>query len=261
MAIPKMIHYCWFGGNPKSDSVKKCIQSWRKKCPNYSIVEWNEENFSISDCPAYVREAYAAGKWAFVTDYVRLKIIYEHGGIYLDTDVELLRDLEPLLNHSAYFGFEAKKIVNTGLGFGAEKGCAILQELMEIYSLIHFKNSDGSYNLTPCPELNANVFLKRGLVSNDQRQVLHGDILILPTICLSPCDFETRIVRKGKDTFSIHWYQASWKTESELEEYRRSIWKKRWIKIWVAFTDLLKRKLGRGYYRLRTIWRFLWRRK
>lgn len=110
MSIPKVIHYCWFGHDPKPKLAEKCIKSWKKKCPDYKIIEWNEENFDISACPLYVRQAYEAKKWAFVTDYVRLKVVYEHGGIYLDTDVELKKNLDFLLNHKAYFGFEEGRL-------------------------------------------------------------------------------------------------------------------------------------------------------
>ena len=119
MKIPKVIHYCWFGGNPKPKLVQKCIHSWKKYCPDYEIIEWNESNFDISSCPLYVRQAYDVKKWAFVSDYARLKIIHTCGGIYLDTDVELIKSLDSLLEYNAFFGFEDGKYVATGLGFGA----------------------------------------------------------------------------------------------------------------------------------------------
>ena len=95
MSVPKIIHYCWFGGNPKPKLAEKCIKSWKKFCPDYQIIEWNEENFDVSAAPEYVCQAYAAKRWAFVTDYVRLKAMTEMGGIYMDTDVELVKPLTP----------------------------------------------------------------------------------------------------------------------------------------------------------------------
>lgn len=106
MSVPKIIHYCWFGGNPKPKLAEKCIKSWKKFCPDYQIIEWNEENFDVSAAPEYVRQAYAAKRWAFVTDYVRLKAMTEMGGIYMDTDVELVKPLTPFLAHDAFAGFE-----------------------------------------------------------------------------------------------------------------------------------------------------------
>lgn len=119
--IPKKIHYCWFGGNSLSSEVRKCIASWRRFCPDYEIIEWNEKNFDV-DCIRYTADAYRDRRWAYVTDYARLKIVYEQGGIYLDTDVELLRPLDPLLENKVYFGMQRAGEVATGLGFGAEAG-------------------------------------------------------------------------------------------------------------------------------------------
>ena len=125
--IPKKIHYCWFGHNQLPESAKKCINSWKKFCPSFDIIEWNEENFNIDACPQYVKDAYSQKKWAFVTDYVRLKVVYENGGIYFDTDVELISRIDSLLKYNAYFGFEDGVYVNTGLGFGAVKGMGIIK--------------------------------------------------------------------------------------------------------------------------------------
>lgn len=119
MSIPKVLHYCWFGGAPKPKNIQNCIRSWKKYCPDYKIIEWNEQNFDVSQS-LYTRQAYDARRWAFVADYARLKILYEQGGIYMDTDVELLRPLDDLLAYPAFFGFQHNNEVATGLGFGAE---------------------------------------------------------------------------------------------------------------------------------------------
>ncbi len=123
--IPKKIHYCWFGGNSLSSEVRECIASWRRFCPDYEIIEWNEKNFDV-DCIRYTADAYRDRRWAYVTDYARLKIVYEQGGIYLDTDVELLRPLDPLLENKVYFGMQRAGEVATGLGFGAGGGAGPL---------------------------------------------------------------------------------------------------------------------------------------
>ena len=119
--LPKKIHYCWFGGNELPDLAIKCIESWKKYCPDYEIIEWNETNFDL-ECCDFVKEAYKAKKWAFVSDYARLKVVYDNGGIYLDTDVELVKSLDILLQEKCYFGEETTGYVATGLGFGAENG-------------------------------------------------------------------------------------------------------------------------------------------
>lgn len=218
MSIPKVIHYCWFGHNPKPKLAEKCIKSWKRYCPDYEIFEWNEDNFDISACPLYVRQAYEAKKWAFVTDYVRLQVVYEHGGIYMDTDVELKKSLDPLLEYNAYFGFEDETHIATGLGFGAVKGTPILMEMMEDYQDIPFILPDGSFDTIPCPKRNTKILLRHGLMQNNTKQVLDDGILILPSIYLCPILLNTGEMKRSRKTVSIHWFSASWKSESQRNE-------------------------------------------
>ncbi len=209
--IPKIIHYCWFGGNEKPKLFKKCNKSWKKYCPDYEIIEWNESNFDLSSCPLYVRQAYEAKKWAFVSDYVRLKVVYDNGGIYLDTDVELKKNIDFLLDHKAFFGFERGKYIATGLGFGAEKGIEILLEIMQDYEGTPFIKNDGSYDLTTCPARNTKIFLTHGLEQNNSMQILNGDVLILPTVYLCPIDYYSGKLTHSKNTVAIHWFTSSWR--------------------------------------------------
>lgn len=225
--IPKIIHYCWFGKNPKPKLAKKCIKSWKKKCPDYKIIEWNEDNFNISEAPLYVRQAYEAKKWAFVTDYVRLKVVYDNGGIYLDTDVEVKKSLDSLLNYSAYFGFENMQQINTGLGFGAEKYSSVLYEIIKQYDNIPFIRDDGKYDNTTCPMRNTEVFLNMGLIQNNTKQVLGDNVLILPTQFLCPIDYESGVKNITSDTYSIHWFSASWHSKEEKKIYNKWIKRKK----------------------------------
>lgn len=213
--IPQVIHYCWFGGQSKPALAEKCFDSWKKVCPGYEIIEWNETSYDISQAPLYVRQAYEAKKWAFVTDYVRLQVVYEHGGIYLDTDVELLRSPDKLLNHHAFFGFEVPELINTGLGFGAEAGSEILRELMADYQDIPFILEDAQMDLTPCPVRNTAVFLRRGLRSDNTKQLLNDGSLILPTEYLCPIDYHTGQKHVTKNTYSIHHFSASWQSRKQ----------------------------------------------
>ena len=130
--IPKIIHYCWFGRNPLPKTAEKCIRSWKKYCPDYEIIRWDESNFDVN-CNEYCREMYEQEKWAFLTDYVRLRVVYENGGIYLDTDVEVIKPLDDLLHNSAYMGLETTDKVATGLGFGAERNHWFIGENMKYY--------------------------------------------------------------------------------------------------------------------------------
>ena len=219
--IPKTIHYCWFGGNPIPDLAKKCIKSWEKYCPDYQIIEWNESNYDISDTPLYVQQAYDAKKWAFVSDYVRLAVVYENGGIYLDTDVELIKRPTELLKYSAFFGFEDDVHVNTGLGFGAEKHAPILADMMEDYRNLSFTLPDGSFDQTPCPIRNTKALERIGLVCDNSRQLLPGEIAVFPKDYFCPLDYYTGVLKKTKNTVSIHRFAASWYSEKEREAYIR----------------------------------------
>lgn len=217
--IPPIIHYCWFGRNPKPKLAEQCLASWQKYCPGYEIIEWNEDTYDLSQAPLYVRQAYEAKKWAFVTDYVRLQVVYERGGIYLDTDVELVRNPDEFLNYPAFFGFEGDYSIATGLGFGAEKGAEILAELMADYRDIPFILGNGGMDLTPCPVRNTEVFLRKGLALDGSKQMLEDGTLILSAEYLCPLDNATRILRKTKNTISIHHFDASWQPQEQKDAH------------------------------------------
>ena len=226
--IPKTIHYCWFGRNPKPKLAEKCIKSWKKYCPDYEIIEWNEDNFDIASAPLYVRQAYEAKKWAFVTDYVRLKVVYENGGLYFDTDVQVLKSFDEFLGYNSFFGFEGTKYLNTGLGFGAEKGSKILKAILNQYDNIPFVLDNGQFDTFPCPQRNTEVFKKIGLIQNGETQVLDNDILILSSDYLCPISYDDLQMRKTPNTHSIHWFDASWHdaVAKEKERTRRKEAKK-----------------------------------
>lgn len=240
MSIPKVIHYCWFGHGEMPPLAKKCIKSWQKKCPDYQIVCWNEENFDLSQ-NRYVREAYRQKKWAFVSDYVRLKVIYDHGGIYLDTDVELLKPLDDLLHYSGFMGFDEKGIVATGLGFGGEKGNQIVGELLKDYADISFIRDDGSCDLTPCPDRNTATLKRLGMDINVTDQIFMGTVF-LPREYLCPMDYYTGKITVTKNTYSIHRYCASWTSDvtKRTTRIKRLIGVKLYDKLYGKFLHKLK---------------------
>lgn len=157
--IPKVIHYCWFGGNPKSEIIEMCMASWKKHCPDWEIVEWNETNFDVNSMP-YTKEAYEAKKWAFVSDVVRLYAIYEHGGVYMDTDVELLQEIDDFCNHDAWYAFETNLNINTGMGFGASKHHDSVKKMLDVYCDRYFIKN-GKMDLSPCPRGNTEALKDR----------------------------------------------------------------------------------------------------
>lgn len=212
--IPKVIHYCWFGKNSKSSSVKKYIDSWKKYCPEYDIVEWNEENFDVN-ANLYCKQAYDNKKWAFATDYARLFIIYNNGGIYLDTDVELIKPLDSLLDCDCFIGRQQGFQVNTGAGFGACKGHPLIKIMLDDYDYIPFIKENGEMDLCTCPHRNSRWLFENGLRKDDSYQEI-CNARIYPIEYFSPKDAWTRVITKTANTISIHHCGASW-SESETK--------------------------------------------
>ena len=217
--IPKKKHFCWFGRNPKPISVEKCIKSWKKYCANYEIIEWNEENINV-EMNVYTLSAYKLKKYAFLTDYLRLYIVNKYGGIYLDTDVEIIRPFDDLLNNKSFFGFENINYVNTGLGFGAEKENEIVKLMLEEYrDLLKKENS-----FLRCTELNTTALVRAGLLLNGQTQDLNGNVVFSPEY-FCPKDYWSGITRITGNTYSIHHFDATWFSEEQQIE-KKQRWKK-----------------------------------
>lgn len=209
--IPKVIHYCWFGGNTLPKSVKACIKSWKEKCPDYKIIEWNESNFDVNAHP-FIKAAYEAKAWAFVSDYARLRIVYDNGGFYLDTDVELLKSLDSLCEEKCYFGIEQDICaVATGLGFGAEKENKTVLDMLEEYDKIKFLNEEREK--IACPILNTRVLEQKGFVKENKLQNL-GDVVIYPSEYFDPIAPGKTQNLTSEKTISIHHYSATWTSKS-----------------------------------------------
>lgn len=207
----KVIHYCWFGGNPLPKLVEQCIDSWKKFCPDYEIIEWNETNFDVHCC-RYVEEAYQAKKWAFVSDYARFWILYNYGGVYLDTDVELLKSIEDLSD--TFVGFENKDTVASGLIRGALKGDEICRLMLEEYEADRFDLGDGMFNVKTVGIRETALLEKFGLKRDDSMQEVCGTT-IYPREYFCPKSFIDENVTLTENTYSIHHYSASWHTEEE----------------------------------------------
>lgn len=209
--IPKVIHYFWFGDKPLSELAQKCINSWKKHCPDYEIKLWTEDNYDISK-NNYMFETYKAKKYGFTVDYARLDVIYNYGGIYLDTDVELLKSLDCVLSNKCFLGFETDNSVALGLGFGAEPGNTTILSLMQAYENMSFLLPNGELNLRPSPGIQTEVLKKLGMIANGKEQIIGDDCYIYPKSFFNPCDLETFKIDIKENTLSIHHYAGSWLT-------------------------------------------------
>lgn len=198
--IPHIIHYCWFGGNPLPKAARKCIESWKKLFPDWEICEWNEQNFDVH-CHPYAEMAFNQKRWAYLSDIVRLIVVEQYGGIYFDTDVEVVRYPEELLaQYSAWYGFEIPEYINTGLGFAAEPHHPSVHVMLKEY--------EGLQTITGCPQLNTEALVQLGLQRNGQKQMV-ADAAILPIDYLCPFSDATGILTKTTNTVSIHWFSKS----------------------------------------------------
>ncbi len=210
--IPKIIHYCWFGRGEKPKLAERCIKSWKKYCPDYKLIEWNEDNFDIN-CNTYVKEAYEAKKYAFVTDYVRLYVMFNYGGIYMDTDVEVLQSLDKYLEHQAFSGFEEAAHIPTGL-MACEKEFSLFGEFLHYYDDIRFINEDGTLNMQTNTITMTKICLEHGLIQNGKFQIIDG-FALYPKEVFCPLDNATGKLYKTANTSTIHWYAKSWTTKKQ----------------------------------------------
>lgn len=227
--IEKTIHYCWFGGNPLPSIASKCIKSWKRYCPDYKIVRWDESNFDIH-CNKWCSIMYEQKRWAFLSDYARLRIIYENGGIYLDTDVELVKSLDSVLDDECFMGLDTTQMVANGLGFGAERHHSIIRD-----NMLEYENVTDFYH----PELNSHITTRLlqpyGLDCNSQtvQKLYVGDSMEVPKrkITIYPPEYfcakhtHTGIITITKNTMAIHHFECSWDTVEGRKKQQE-----RWVK-------------------------------
>lgn len=215
--IPKTIHYCWFGNGKFPKLAQKCLESWKKFCPDYEIICWNEEKFDLN-INTYVKEAYENKKYAFVTDYVRLYVLYNYGGIYMDTDVEVLKSLDEFLQHKAFSGFENETDIPTGI-MGSEKGVKIFKELLNYYESIHFKKKDGTLDITSNVTTITNIMKNKGLKQNNELQTVE-EFTLYPKEYFCPIDYPTKTKTITENTYTIHWFSGSWVSNKDKAKIR-----------------------------------------
>lgn len=214
--IPKIIHYCWFGKNPLPELALKCIDSWKKFFPDYEIKQWNEDNYDVNKI-SYTKEAYSEKKYAFVSDYARFDILYEYGGIYFDTDVEVIKDMSEILKRGAFAGIESAGALNAGLGIASPAASPIFKEVLESYLNEHFVNQDGTKNLTTVVERVSKIFKNHGFTDEIKIQEVCG-ITIYPMEYFCPKDYKNGKLNITENTVSIHHYDGSW-----LEDWEKQV--------------------------------------
>ena len=208
--IPKIIHYCWFGKGSKSDLILNCIESWHLILPDYRIIEWNEENFDINIC-TFTRDAYGHRKWAFVSDYVRLWALYKYGGVYFDTDVEVLKPIDSFLKNSFFTGFESKDFPVTAV-MGSIPQFNMIADLLDFYSHYNFINDDGSLNTKPNTYLLSDKIASYGIKRNGRYQCVNN-ISVYPQIIFCPNNLSRIWNKPSKRSYSIHHFDQSWRDD------------------------------------------------
>lgn len=217
--IPKVIHYCWFGNNPLPFEVKKCIDSWKKICPDYEIKRWDETNFDVYQND-FIKSAYESKAWAFVSDYARLKIVYDEGGIYLDTDVELKKSLDELRKNEGFFAIQQEgHYCATDLGFGAKKENEIIKTMLDLYDDLIY-SEENKFSIA-CPYLNTKALEKYGYSYSDDVVVIHNNLVLPPRFMDPIAPGKNKENLLCNDTVSIHHYSASWMDDKTVR--RRKI--------------------------------------
>lgn len=216
--IPKVIHYCWFGKNPKSELIEKCIDSWKKFAPDFEIKEWNESNVDFSKY-IYAEQAYASKKYAFVSDVVRFDVLYKYGGIYLDTDVELIKTIDEYLENNLFFGYDQKGLIATGLIMGSEAEHILLKKICDYYKENPFFLTNGRPNMTTVVTIVSDILVENNIKLNGN--YYKDDLVTLyPAKLFDPYDFENNKMRLTENTVSIHHYASSWKSASDMRIYK-----------------------------------------
>ena len=210
--IPKIIHYCWFGRGEMPKLARKCLESWKKYCSDYEIMEWYEDNFDI-DSNEYIKEAYAKKKFAFVSDYVRLYALYKYGGIYMDTDVEVLNNFDSILHDQCVFGFEEANYIATSF-MAAEPRNQTIKEFFDLYANESFINENGTLNTQTNVGRLTSLLTDKGLMRNNKMQRIDGAV-IYPKEYFSPYDYINCVDERTENSYCIHWYYVSWMPKTE----------------------------------------------
>lgn len=222
MSIPKIVHYCWFGPKDIPEVEKKCIASWSGLMPEYKIMLWNETCFDI-ESTVFTKQAYEHGKYAFVSDYVRMYALYHYGGIYLDADVEVIKSLESFMDNQVFIGFENRTTVGTGI-IGAEKGAWIFKEMLNYYSRHSFVDKNGNIDTTSNAQIITDILAEKGFVRENREQIIEG-VHVYERDYFCPKKINEDTFGISDRTATIHRFSTSWLTEREKKRGRNKLWR------------------------------------
>lgn len=224
--IPKIIHFCWFGKSPLPELAQKCIASWKKFLPGYEIKEWNEENYDVRKIP-YIAQAYDAKKYAFVSDYARFDILYQYGGLYFDTDVEVIKTLDEILKCGAFAGIERAGSLAAGLGLASPAASPIYKEILDSYKNSSFIKDGGSMDLTTVVTRVSGIFKKHGFSDKNEIQEVEG-IKVYPSEYFCPKNPDTGIISITENSYTIHHFTGSWTSvaQQKYDSLRKKIYLK-----------------------------------
>lgn len=206
--IPKIIHYCWFGKKEKPEIIKRCISSWQKYLPDYEIIEWNEDNFDI-DKYCFTKEAYGIENYAFVSDYVRVYALYNYGGVYLDTDTEILGSLDEFLSQPSFWGFEEKNYIATSI-IGAECHNELIKDFLDYYDNLSLYDENGYIQKFTNVLVVTELLKNRGIALNGVLQTVEGVATIYPQEYFSPYDYINCYMKKTDNSVAVHHFHKSW---------------------------------------------------
>lgn len=213
--IPKIIHFCWFGGKPFSDLTQICIDSWKEMLPDYEIILWNESNFDVN-MYQFSKEAYEQGKYAYVSDVCRLYVLKEYGGIYLDSDVEIIKNIDHFLIEEAFSGFEDNDLIPTGI-MGSVKDGDWITELLNYYKDKSFYDENGNVKMIPNTVVITEIMKKKGVKLNNKLQCFDKYVSFYPSEYFCPKSHLTGEIKITPNTYCIHHFAGSWLTPAQKE--------------------------------------------
>lgn len=245
MAIPKIIHYCWFGTKEIPPQEKAYIEGWTRVHPDFKVMFWNEQNFDLNTAVPYVKQAYEAKKFAFVSDYVRMYALNKYGGIYFDTDVELIKPIDGFFGEQFFIGFENKTMLGTGI-IGSQPNMWLLQEMMDYYSKRPFTDKNGNIDTTTNVQILVHILEKHGFIKQNSEQNING-VHVFERDYFNPKKYDEEKFGVTDRTITVHHMAGSWLTERERRRGTSKFWRNVWRPILKRIRSFLMKTMGESF--------------